>query len=148
MVKRRKIQRFEDHLCPRPQGTEVAVFQVQATLRLTVVSQSVLVSSPIGTHDQILSRGSDRYSVSTCGVLSDERAGLSFVICLCLCHVYAYVHLHCLCTITIYILLCTIYTWPLSVQALCSKSCLTLSCSMLQRQLSHLNGRRLDRRQV
>jgi hypothetical protein len=79
--------------------------------------------APVGTHDQILSRGSDRYSMTSCGVLSDERAGQSFVVCLCLCHVYTYVHLHCFYIVTIYILLCTIYTRPLLVQALYSRLC-------------------------
>jgi hypothetical protein len=43
LVKRRKNQRFKDHLCPLPQGADVS--GVRVTLRLTV-SQSVLASSP------------------------------------------------------------------------------------------------------
>jgi hypothetical protein len=95
---------------------------VQVTLQLTV-SQS-WCRAPIEAHDQILSRGSDCYSMSSCGVLSDDRAGLSFVVCLCLCHVYTYVHLHCIYIATIYILLCIIYTRPLSDQTLYSRLCL------------------------
>jgi hypothetical protein len=57
--------------------------------------------TPIGTHDQILSQGSDRYILLSCGVLSDERVGLSFVIChlslslsgLYICNFSLYVHI-------------------------------------------------------
>jgi hypothetical protein len=40
------------------------------------------------------------------------------------------------------------YTSPLSVQALESRSYVYLTCLILQRQLNHLNGRKLHHRQV
>jgi hypothetical protein len=78
---------------------------------------------------------------------SDEVAGLSLV-WVCLCHLgnmYKFTYIH-------YIIHLntanTIHARPLPVQALYSRLCLILVYRKLQRQLRHLNGHRLDRRQV
>jgi hypothetical protein len=83
--------------------------RVKVTLRLTV-SQSVLVSSPVWCSWRDIS------VLSMWGALSDERTGLSFVRVIVssksIVSIYTYLHF-----IWYQLFICTIYTRPLSVQA-------------------------------
>jgi hypothetical protein len=88
------------------------------------VSQSVLVSSPCW--DSWPDFNSQVWLLqykSSCSVLCDERAGLSFVICFDLHQVYIYFYftLYKYTYSIFYNSLCTLYTWLLSVQTLHSR---------------------------
>jgi hypothetical protein len=125
----RKDQRFKDHLYPRPQGPGVPGIQV--TLQLTV-------SQPVRPH---LTRGGSVICLKSVFVI------VTYVL-FHTCITNTYVPLNTVHTNTLSTMLLTVYTWPLSVQAMYIKLSLMLLYSRLQRQLKDLNAFRLDRRQV
>jgi hypothetical protein len=94
--------------------------QAQVTLQLTVSQLVCLGVEPLmGLMTRMYVMSSLLQYESSCGVLSDERAGLSVM---CLCQVCTYLHV----TVSILQLFYVLYIHGLSVQAVFSRLCLIL----------------------
>jgi hypothetical protein len=129
-----------DFITVRQFRKEIRV-RVRVTLRLAVHRQSVrLGTKPLETHDQrFLFWTEPLWIYSLCNILSDERMGLPLMNMLGLCQVYISHNLYDAENSS----LCTIMQVHCQSR-LCKIDHVYLTYVMLQRQLSHLNGRKLD----
>jgi hypothetical protein len=117
--------------------------KAKVTSRLAVYRQSLrLGAKPLETQEFFFSTEPLR-SQSLCNILSDEKMGLSLMNMLGLSSSVRITHIVCYWKFFL-----VHYTQVLCQSRLCKANHAYLTYLMLQRKLSHVNGRKLDRRQV
>jgi hypothetical protein len=118
--------------------------KVEVTLRLEVYRQTFhLGVKPLETHDQRPSSTEPLWSQSLCNILSDEKMGLSLMNMLGFSSSVRIAHIA-----RYWIFFLLHYIQVLCQYRFCKALHAYLTYLMLQRQLSHVNGRKLHHRQV